>query len=135
MERDRRWSAARRAARRGAIAILVSAAAAALLLAVAGASGLTTGLTDVPDVTPIAMLVAIGVGFNGVVRVSASLFLAEGRPARAIPVVWATVLVAAVLVPLSTWLHGLAGAAVANLVVYLLLAVLYGRLAFRSPPS
>ncbi len=64
-------------------------------------------------------------------RVSTSLFLAEGRPSRAVPLVWATVGIAVVIVPLLTWLHGLTGAAVANLVVYAVLATLYGRLAFH----
>jgi hypothetical protein len=49
--------------------------------------------------------------------------------------VWATVGVAVVLVPLLTWLHGLTGAAVANLAVYVMLAALYGRRAFRLQPE
>jgi O-antigen/teichoic acid export membrane protein len=122
-----------RTAKRGAVAILLAAGCVAVALVIAGELGILTKLTDVPDVTPIATLVAIGMGFNGIVRVSTALFLAEGRPSRAVPVVWTTVGIAVVLVPLLTWLHGLAGAAVANLIVYVLLAVLYGRLAFRLP--
>lgn len=128
-------SRAIRTAKRGGVAILVSAGCVAIALLLANLLDLTSRLTDVPDITPIAVLVAIGVGFNGTVRVSASLFLAEGRPSRAVPLVWATVGVAVVLVPLLTWLHGLTGAAVANLAVYVMLAALYGRRAFRLQPE
>jgi PST family polysaccharide transporter len=120
-----------RTAKRGAFAIVLAAACVAGGIVVADQLGLLARLTDVPDAGPITAIIALGVGFNGIVRVSAALFLAEGRPGRAVPAVWTSVGLAAVVVPLLTWQYGLAGAAVANLVVYVVMGVLYGRLALR----
>jgi O-antigen/teichoic acid export membrane protein len=125
-------SAAIATARRGAAAHLVAGAAAVPVVLAASALGFLDLVSPSYDITAITCIVSVACAINGIARLAFGLLLAQGRPQVSARWAWVVVGLSAVTVPLLTWLHGITGAAVATLIGYTALAVLYSREALRG---
>lgn len=122
-------SVARRTRLRGSAAMAATSAAALPVFWLAHRLGMLRLVSPDDRVFPVACIVAVGVGANGIGRLAYAELLAQGRAARALRAVAVAGVTSAIAIPTLTAWRGIVGAAVATLIGYV---VLGGVLAFEA---